>query len=403
MGKQRTAIIGAKTITISGPVHEPGTLLIEDGRILAVGPEDQVQIPDDAERIEARGQTLMPGLVDAHTHLGVFGEGRGEDNWDGNEVTDPITPELRVRDSLDPNALAFPDTLGAGVTTVMTSPGSANIICGTCMAIRTKGRTVAELTRRDPVGMKMALGFNPKNCYGISAKKRPVTRMASAATMRTTLTEARNYGAKKKHHAAMEAHNAKQPPKEQKPQAPFEINLKYEALLPVLAGDLIARCHAHRADDILTALRIADEFGLKMSIEHCTEGYKVAPELAAAGVTCVVGPHYIGMRYKAELMELNLANAGVLHEAGVKLCIQTDATWGVQWLTNNAAVCVRYGLPESAALQAITLNAAELLGLGDEIGSLEAGKRADLLLVDGDPLDIRSPIAGVWLDGVRYH
>lgn len=403
MGKRRSAIIGATTITISGRVHEPGVLVIEDDKILAVGGEHEVKIPDDAERIEARGMTLLPGLIDAHTHLGIFGEGRGEDNWDGNETTDPVTPELRARDSLDPHALAFPDTLAAGVTTVMTSPGSANIICGTCMAIRTQGRTVDELTRRDPVGMKMALGFNPKNCYGINSKKRPVTRMASAATMRTTLTEAHNYGAKKKHHDEMEAHNANLPAEERKPQAPFEVNLKYEALQPVLSGDLIARCHAHRADDILTALRIADEFGLHMSIEHCTEGYKIAPELAAAGVTCVVGPHYIGMRYKAELMELNLGNAAALHAAGVKLCIQTDATWGVQWLTNNAAVCVRYGLPEEAALRAITLNAAELLGLQDEIGSLAPGKQADLLLIDGDPLDIRSPVAGVWLAGVRHH
>ncbi|MEN8151087.1 MAG: amidohydrolase, partial [Planctomycetota bacterium] len=163
---QPTAIVGACVLTVSGRVHEPGTVVFAGDTITEVGPEDQVTIPDDAERIEARGMTLMPGLVDAHTHLGVFGEEKGEDRGDGNEVSDPITPELRARDALDPSAAAFPDVLGAGVTTVMTSPGSANIVGGTCMAIRTRGRTVDEMTRRDPIGMKMALGYNPKSCYG---------------------------------------------------------------------------------------------------------------------------------------------------------------------------------------------------------------------------------------------
>jgi imidazolonepropionase-like amidohydrolase len=397
--QQVTAITGVRLVTISGPVHDPGTLVFAGDRITALGPENQVTIPDGAERVEARGMTLMPGLIDAHTHLGIFGEGRGEDNWDGNEKSDPITPELRARDSLDPNALGFPDVRAAGVTTVMTSPGSGNVIGGTCLAIRTRGRTVDELTRRDPVGMKMALGFNPKNVYGISHQKRPVTRMASAALLRNALVDAQNYAARRRHHGEQLARMQRKPESERDPVAPFERNLKHEALLPVLDGTLIARCHAHRADDILTALRIAGEFGLRLSLEHCTEGYKVARELAAAGVTCVLGPHFANMRYKAELMELNPANAALLHEAGVKICIQTDASWGVQWLANNAALCVRHGLPEEIALRAITLNAAELLGLGDELGSLEVGKIADLLLVDGDPLDLRSPVAGVWQDG----
>jgi len=313
----------------------------------------------------------------------------------------PITPELRACASLDPNALAFPDVLAAGVTTVMTSPGSANVICGTCMAIRTKGRTVEELTRRDPIGMKMALGFNPKSVYGEGAKKSPFTRMASAALMRNALIEAFNYGMKQAHHEEKVEAMAAKPEDEREPVAPFAIDLKHEALLAVLSGDLIARIHAHRADDILTALRIAEEFDLSVSIEHCTEGYKVAAELAAAGVTAVVGPHFIPMRYKAELLELDPANAGILHAAGVKVCIQTDAAWGVRWLANNAALCVAHGLPTQTALRAITLTPAELLGLDDEIGSLEVGKAADLLLTDGDPLDLRTPVKGVWLDGVR--
>jgi len=395
-----TAITGATVITVSGPIHEPGTVVFEGDTITEVGAEGQVTIPADAEKIEARGMTLLPGLVDAHTHLGVFGEERGEDRGDGNEVSDPVTPELRALDALDPAAAAFPDVLAAGVTTVMTSPGSANIIGGTCMAIRTRGRTVAELTRRDPIGMKMALGYNPKSCYGEQGRKKPVTRMGNAAILRSTLVAARNYGAKKAHHAAKADAMAAKPEDKREPLPPFEVDLKYEALLPVLDGALPARCHAHRADDIVTALRIAEEFGLDLTVEHATEAYKVAPEIAAAGVPCIVGPHFIGMRYKTELMGLNPANAAVLVAAGVMICIQTDATWGVQWLANNAALCVGHGLATEEAIKAITLNPAKVMGLDREIGSIEVGKRADLLLTNGDPLDIRTPVAGVWLDGV---
>lgn len=393
-----TAIVGVTVHTVSGDVLEPGSVLISGDRILEAGPEDRVKIPRGAERIEARGMHLTPGLIDAHAHIGVFNENQGEDNWDGNETTDPITPHLRVIDSLNPNAVAFPDVLSCGITTVCTLPGSANLIGGTGAAIRTSGRTVDEMVRKYPVGMKMALGYNPKGTYG-QKKKTPSTRMANAAVLRLALRQAMNYAEKKVHHREKLEKGASGGENKDGPPAPFEVDLKQEALLPVLSGEMIARCHAHRADDILTALRVADEFGLHISIEHCTEGYRVAPELAEAGVTCVIGPHYIGMRYKAELMGLNLANAAVLHEAGVNICIQTDASWGVQWLTNNAAVCVANGLPNDVALRAITLNPARLLGLEEDLGSIEKGKLADLVLFGGDPLDIRSRVEQVWLEG----
>jgi imidazolonepropionase-like amidohydrolase len=398
MAEKVTVVVGARVHTVSGPVHEPGTVVIVGEHIAAVGPEKGVKVPDGAERIEARGMTLVPGLIDAHAHIGVFNEAQGEDNWDGNEMTDPVTPELRVIDALNPDAVAFPDVLAAGVTTVATLPGSANVIGGTAAAIRTKGATVDDLIRVYPVGMKMALGYNPKSVYGVE-KKRPATRMANAAVLRGALQAARNYAAKKLHHGAQVMTQEKKDADKREPVPPVEVDLKLEALLPVLEGHLVARCHCHRADDILTALRIRDEFGLEMSLEHCTEGYKVADELAKAGVFCVLGPHFIEMRYKAELMGVNLANAAVLHAAGVRVCIQTDATWGVQWLANSAALCVRHGLPADVALRAMTLNPAELLGLDKELGSLEEGKRADLLLVDGDPLDIRDKVVQVWLDG----
>jgi len=399
MAEKVTAVVGARVHTVSGPVHEPGTVVIEGERIVAVGPEAEVKVPDGAERIEARGMTLVPGLIDAHAHIGVFNEAQGEDNWDGNEMTDPVTPELRVIDALNPDAVAFPDVLAAGVTTVATMPGSANVIGGTAAAIRTKGATVDALIRAYPVGMKMALGYNPKVSYGVEQKKRPATRMANAAVLRGALQAARNYAAKMLHHGAQIMTQEKKTAENREPVAPFEVDLKLEALLPVLEGKLTARCHCHRADDILTALRIRDEFGLDMSLEHCTEGYKVVKELAEADVYCVLGPHFIEMRYKAELMGVNPANAAILHAAGVRVCIQTDATWGVQWLANSAALCVRHGLPADVALRAMTLNPAELLGLDKELGSIEEGKRADLLLVDGDLLDIRNKVVQVWLDG----
>ncbi|HDR06006.1 MAG TPA: amidohydrolase, partial [Candidatus Coatesbacteria bacterium] len=340
MAERATAVVGARVHTVSGPVHEPGTVVIVGERIVAVGPESAVKVPEGATRIEARGMTLVPGLIDAHAHIGVFNEAQGEDNWDGNETTDPVTPEMRVIDALNPDAVAFPDVLAAGVTTVATMPGSANVIGGTAAAIRTRGATVNELVRAYPVGMKMALGYNPKSVYGVE-KKRPATRMANAAVLRGALQAAKNYAAKKLHHGAQLLTMEKKEADKREPVAPLEVDLKLEALLPVLEGRLVARCHCHRADDILTALRIRDEFGLAMSLEHCTEGYKVAKELAEAGVTCVLGPHFIDMRYKAELMGVNPANAALLHAVGVKVCLQTDATWGVQWLAHNAALCVR--------------------------------------------------------------
>jgi len=399
MAEKVTAVVGARVHTVSGPVHEPGTVVIVGEKITAVGPEKKVKVPEGATRIQARGMTLVPGLIDAHAHIGVFNEAQGEDNWDGNEMTDPVTPELRVIDALNPDAVAFPDVLAAGVTTVATMPGSANVIGGTVAAIRTKGATVDALIRAYPVGMKMALGYNPKSVYGGEQKKRPATRMANAAVLRGALQATRNYAAKKLHHGAQIMTQEKKSAEKREPVAPFEVDLKLEALLPVLEGHLVARCHCHRADDILTALRIRDEFGLEMSLEHCTEGYKVAGDLAEAGVFCVLGPHFIEMRYKAELMGANPANAAILHAAGVKVCIQTDATWGVQWLANSAALCVRHGLPADVALRAMTLNPAELLGLDKELGSIEVGKRADLLLVAGDPLDLRDKVVQVWLDG----
>lgn len=370
------AITGGKIFTMAGPVIEIGTVLVEGAKIAGV--KKGIFVPPGARPVDVAGQIVMPGMIDAHCHIGIAEEIYREEGDDSNEVTDPVTPHLRAIDAVNPMDAGFRDALSGGVTTVVTGPGSANIIGGEMVALKTCGSVVDEMIVRFPAGLKAALGENPKRSYGRD-KKTPATRMASAAILREALAKAQDY--------------LKKPS--------LERDLKMESLARVLRRVVPLRVHAHRADDIMTAVRIAAEFGADLIIEHCTEGYLVAGHLAAKGIPAVIGP-VITNRAKVEMQGITLETAGVLAGAGVRFAIMTDhPAVPVQYLAASAALAVKGGLPVEHALRAITVDAAQIIGLGGRLGSIEPGKDADIVVLDSHPLDISSKVLQVYINGER--
>jgi imidazolonepropionase-like amidohydrolase len=322
---------------------------------------------------------VYPGLVDAHTHHGVYAEVSGPEGADGNEMTDPITPHVRAVDSLNWFDVGFDDAVANGVTTVNVLPGSGNVIGGQGVAVKTWGIRPADRVLLEPSGLKMALGENPKRVYG-GKNKTPATRLGNAAVMREAFVQARNYQRKRA-------------------RGEGERELRWEIVVDVLEGKLPARCHAHRADDILTALRISQEFGFRLTIEHCTEGHRVADELATAGVMCTLGPLLTG-RSKQELKDRSLEAAAALERAGVIFGFTTDhPVIPAYSLPMCAAYAVGAGMSREGALRALTLDAARVIGVDDRIGSLEAGKDADCFLADGDVLDPRTRVVTTLVNG----
>jgi imidazolonepropionase-like amidohydrolase len=393
------AITNGQVMTITQGTLPEATVLIEGGRIVAVG--ENVEIPEDAQVYDATGRVVMPGMIDAHCHVGLFPDGIGWEYSDGNELTDPITPHLRALDAVHPEDQAFKELVEAGVTTVLTGPGSGNVIGGQWVCVKTAPKpTVDEMVLLEPAGMKMALGENPKRVYG-QQKKAPSTRMGNAAALRAALVDAQNYMAKWGQYSdELAAHEKKiqEGDEEATVPKPPERNLKLEALSKVLRREMKARVHAHRADDMLTAIRIAEEFNLDLTLEHATEGYKIADVLVAKGIPVTAGP-ILFSRVKYELKDMTPANPGIMSKAGVKVAIQTDESSAVKYLTINAALAVREGMPEEEALKAITINAAEVIGVADRIGSLEVGKDADVVVLSGHPLDYRTVVELVLVDG----
>jgi imidazolonepropionase-like amidohydrolase len=393
------AITDGKVMTITQGTLERGTVLVEGGRIVAVG--EHVEIPEDAQVYDATGKVVMPGLIDAHCHVGLFPDGIGWEHSDGNEMTDPITPHLRALDAVHPGDPAFKDLVAAGVTTVLTGPGSGNLIGGQWVCLKTAPRpSVEQMVLLEPAGMKMALGENPKRVYG-DQKKAPSTRMGNAATLRTALVNARNYLEKwRQYETEQAAYQAKVEAgdKDATPPKPPERDLKLEALGKVLRREMKARVHAHRADDMLTAIRIAEEFNLDLTLEHATEGYKIADILAAKRIPVTAGP-ILFSRVKYELKDMTPRNPGLMAKAGVKVAIQTDEMSAVKYLPINAALAVREGMPEEEALKAITINAAQIIGVAERVGSLEVGKDADVVVFSGHPFDYRTVAELVLVDG----
>jgi imidazolonepropionase-like amidohydrolase len=383
-GPEPLAIVGGRVLPIAGAPFEDGVVLLRDGRIEAAGRD--VRVPEGVERVDAAGKVVLPGLVDAHVHVGVHGEGDGWAGQDTNELTDPVTPHVRVLDAINPADLGFADAVAGGVLTLNVNPGSGNPIGGQTAAVRSAGRTVDEMVLRAPSGMKSALGENPKRVYG-ERKQLPSTRLGTAAVIRDALVRAGNYLAKRDHGG----------------DEPFERDLRWEALGLVLEGRIPWRQHCHRADDIATALRLADEFGYRLVVDHGTEAVPLADQLAERGVPVLIGP-LLTSRSKVELRNRSLSNPGRLAAAGVELGIITDhPVVPVHLLHVQAALAVREGLDPAAALRAVTLVPARVLGLEDRLGSLEPGKHATVCVWSGDPLDARSRVEAAWIEGRQVY
>jgi len=375
-------IKNGRVFTMAGKVYENGCVLIENGKIKEVGEELTASFGE--EIIDARGGWVLPGLVDAHSHLGTHEANMGFEGNDTNEITDPITPQLRVIDGLNPQDKAFEAVRASGVTTTLVAPGSANVIGGQCAVIKTYGRCVDEMVIVEPAAVKIAFGENPKRAYK-ELEKMPSTRMAIAGLLRQTLYEAKAYQVRKEKAAEREEY--------------FAVDLKLEALLPVLEGRIPVKAHAHRADDILTAIRIAKEFNVSMTLDHCTEGHLITDYIKEAGFPAIVGPT-MSARSKIELTNRSFFTAVKLAASGVKIAITTDhPVTQMQYLPLCAGLAVREGLPLEDALRAITINAAEIIGAADRVGSIEPGKDADLAIFDGNPLQTLTKTLYTIIDG----
>ncbi len=376
-----TAFTGGHVVPIDGDPFD-GTVTVTDGVITALGPD--VEVPAGAEVVDATGRWVLPGFIDAHTHLGVHEEAEGWAGQDTNEMTDPVAANVRALDAINPQELGFADALTGGVTTVNVNPGSGNPIGGLTVAIHTHGRTVDEMVLRSPSGLKSALGENPKRVYG-EQKKTPSTRLGTAAVIRGAFVEAQNYADRLAH-------------AEQGKAAPSR-DLKLEALGLVLRREIPWRQHSHRADDIATAIRISEEFGYRLVIDHGTEAHLIADLLAAKGIPVLIGPLFTS-RSKVELRNRSLANPGLLAAAGVEISIITDhPVVPIHFLIHQASLAVKEGLDAVTALRAITINPAKVMGVADRVGSLAAGKDADIVLWSGDPLDVMQRALAVWIGG----
>ena len=390
MADGAVAIVGGRVVPITGPEIEQGTVLIENGRISAVG--ESVAVPDGAEVVDAAGAWVLPGFIDAHAHVGVSEEAEGWAGQDTNEMTEPVTAQVRAIDAINPADLGFRDAISGGVLAVNVNPGSGNPIGGQTVALKCWGRTVDQMALRQPSGMKSALGENPKRVYG-EQKKTPSTRLGTAAVIRGALVAAANY---------LERIDAEQ----RKPEAdrkPVERDLKLEALGLVLRKQIPWRQHCHRADDIATAIRIADEFGYDLVIDHGTEAHLLADLIAARGTPVIIGPLFTS-RSKVELRNRSLANPGRLAKAGVTIAITTDhPVVPINFLVHQASLAVKDGLDRENALRALTINPARIAGIDDRLGSIEPGKHADLVIWSGDPLDVLSRAVRVFVDGAEIY
>jgi len=390
MAGESVAIVGGRVVPVTGPDIDGGTVLVTAGKIAAVGRD--VVIPDGARVIDATGRWVLPGFIEAHGHVGVHEEAEGWAGSDTNELTEPVTAQVRALDAINPADLGFRDAVAGGVLAVNVNPGSGNPIGGQTAALKCWGRSVDEMLLKAPAGMKAALGENPKRVYG-ERKQTPSTRLGTAAVIRAALVDAANYLAK------LDAEQRK-PEDERKP---VDRDLKLEALGLVLRREIPWRQHCHRADDIATALRIADEFGYKLVIDHGTEAHLLADILAAREIPVIIGPLFTS-RSKVELRNRSLANPGKLAAAGVTIAITTDhPVVPINFLVHQASLSVKHGLSRDVALQALTINPARIIGIDDRLGSIEPGKDADLVIWSGDPLDVLSRVERALMDGEEIY
>jgi imidazolonepropionase-like amidohydrolase len=378
------AITGGYVVPVDGEPVDGGTVLVRDGKIVAVGAAADVDVPDGVDEVDASGCWVLPGFLESHAHLGVHEDGEAWAGNDTNEMTDPNGARFRALDGINPADIGFVDALSGGVTSSVIKPGSGNPIGGQTIAVKNWGRTVDEMVFRESVSVKSALGENPKRVYGEKGKT-PSTRLGVAAVLREAFVAAQNYRTK------VADKNGK--------GEPVERDLTLETLVRVLDGELLWDQHTHRADDIATAIRIAEEFGYQLVVNHGTEGHLVADLLAEKNIPVIFGPMFT-TRVKVELRNRTMRAAGIMAKAGVKLAITTDhPVVPVNFLVHQATLAVKEGLDRTTALRALTINPAEILRLDDRVGALKPGLDGDVVIWSGDPLDVMSRALHVFIDG----
>ena len=376
-------ITGGRILTMAGQEYENGTIQIENGKIVSVREGAIGDMPSGGgkEVLDVQGAWVLPGLIEAHCHMGITEEKKGMEGDDCNENVEPVAPYLRAIDAINTMDAAFDDAVRAGITSAMIGPGSSNVVGGQFAFVKTRGRCIDDLIVKAPAAMKVAFGENPKVNYS-GQNKSPVTRMAIAAMLREELFKAQQYLIQKEQNAEG-----------------FTEDFCMEPWIPVLKGEIPLKAHVHRVDDIFTAVRIAKEFGLSMTLDHCSEGHLIADRLAEEGFPAIVGPD-LSSRSKIEVQNLAFKTVGVLNKAGVLTAITTDHPVSlIQSLPLCAGLAVKSGLPMEEGLKAITINAARICGVDDRVGSLEAGKDADIAIFDGNPMEVFTKTLYTLIDG----
>ena len=379
-------IIGGTIKTMAGGDILDGCIRIENGKIAEIGKRDEVDFhPVSGERvIEIRKGIIMPGIIEAHCHMGISEEKKGMEGDDCNETVDPMTPQLRAIDAINTMDAAPDDAVRAGITSAMIGPGSSNVVGGQFVFLKTKGRRVDDLVVKAPAAMKVAFGENPKVNYSGQGKS-PSTRMAIAAMLREELTQAFSYEEKKR--------------KALQNGEDFQEDFAMECWLPVVRREIPLKAHVHRVDDIFTAVRIAREFRLKMTLDHCSEGHLIAEELAKEGFPAIVGPD-LASRSKIEVQNMAFKTVGVLNKAGLMTAVTTDHPVSlIQSLPLCAGLAVKAGLDMEEGYKAITIHPAVICGVGHRVGSLEAGKDADIAVFDGNPMEVFTNTLYTIIDG----
>lgn len=370
--------------TMAGQEFDKGYLLIRDGKIRDLGwgdPASELLSGEKEELLDVKGALVMPGLIEAHCHIGITEQKKGMEGDDCNENVEPVTPFLRAIDAINPMDTAFDDAIRAGITSAMVGPGSSNVVGGQFAFLKLKGRRLDELIVKAPAAMKVAFGENPKVNFSGQGKT-PVTRMAIASLLREELTKARQYCEKRKQN-----------------QKDFQKDYRYECWVPVFEGQIPLKAHAHRVDDIFTAIRIAREFGLNLTLDHCSEGHLVAEKLAEEGFPAIVGPD-LTSRNKIEVQNVAFKTAGILNRAGLLTAITTDHPVSlIQSLPICAGFAVKMGLDLEEAYKCLTINPAKICGVADRVGSLEVGKDADIAVFDGNPMEVFTNTLYTLIDG----
>jgi len=383
------AIVNAYVVPVAGDPIENGTVIVEDGRITAVGAASEIVVPSGVGVVDASGKWVLPGFVEAHGHVGIHEEANGPAGDDTNEMTTPNTAAVRAIDAVNIDDEGFRDALAGGVTSIVVKPGSGNPIGGQTVAIKSwGGRTIDEQVIKEAVSVKSALGENPKRVYG-GKNQTPSTRLGVAMIIREAFVDAQNYAASR----AEAERDGKS----------FARDLTKETLARVLAGELVWDQHTHRHDDIATAIRLADEFGYKLVVNHGTEAHKIADVLAERDIPVIFGPMFTS-RSKVELRDRAIGNLALIAAAGVRVAITTDhPVVPINFLVHQASLAVKEGLPRETALEALTVNPASFLGLDDRVGALEPGRDGDVVVWSGDPLDVNSRAERVFIDGTEVY